>query len=293
MDWPDVPAVAMAATRRARELLPQLPHADGWLDLRTGSVSATPSPDAVRVRKQANYMKPLADAFVRAQDLFGGPSPLAAALAGGALLGGGGYATGSLASRMLPEDYFDRDVLPANLGLLGAGLGALPGLGWGTLKYMGVPGRPGQTFAHRGAGWLSAYPFRKTSAATDALFEKRIPVDAFNAAVWNDVRSAGNPFGTRSPWGDRDQPLGTPPHVAAAASGLVAAASGTSGGDEYVSPWDVAVAAAVSGGKGLLAGLTAGRILGTLAGLQPDQQKQLQRMGMWGGLIGGAIQAAY
>jgi len=81
--------------------------------------------------------------------------------------------------------------------------------------------------------------------------------------------------------------------VAALASGLVTGTSEARGGASHVSPWDVGLAAAVGGGKGLFAGMVAGKVLGALAGLTPDAQQTLMRTGTWAGMLSGAIQTAF
>jgi hypothetical protein len=127
---------------------------------------------------------------------------------------------------------------------------------------------------------------------TGAMFLQTIPVDAFNRAVWNDVRYPPNPYGTRSPWGTNEQPMGTPPYAAAATSGLLAGASQAAQSD-VVSPWQVGTAAALGAGKGWATGLAAGKILGVLAGLKPAAQQQLQSAGLWGGLITGVANSLF
>lgn len=123
---------------------------------------------------------------------------------------------------------------------------------------------------------------------THDLFMPTIPVDAFNNAVWTDV--GPNPFGTRSTYGDGSQPIRTPPQVAAMVSGVVAGA-GASRDSSHVSPWDVAMAAGAAAGKGWLGGLVLGKTVGALAGVSPEGQKKLQDLGLWGGLLTGAVRA--
>jgi hypothetical protein len=123
-----------------------------------------------------------------------------------------------------------------------------------------------------------------------ALFEQTIPVDAFNQVVWNDVHAIPNPWGTRSTWGTNEQPLHTPPPVAATVTGIVAGA-GALNGRSRVSPWEIATTAATTAGTGYLGGLVLGKTLGALAGLSPETQQQLQRAGLWGGMLTGAVNA--
>lgn len=119
-----------------------------------------------------------------------------------------------------------------------------------------------------------------------------IPVDAFNRVVWNDVDHPPNPYGTRDPLGDNESPMRTPLPVAAAVSGIVAGA-GRATGQAFVSPLQVAMAAGSSAGKGWVAGMALGKVLGTLAGMPPEQQTRLQQLGLWGGLLTGAVRELF
>ena len=254
--------------------------------------------------KSANPLVPLRQGFDSAQKLLGGPTPLTSALAGGLLGSGLGYLGGSLAEGVLPEGIVQEGALRKRLGLLGGVLGAAPGLWWGSGNV-----RSAHPDVQGWQGWLSRYPYRaqdlapspaqadsaapKTAAAEEpnesgALFVQSIPVDAFNRVVWNDVRQPPNPFGSRNPWGDNSQPLGTPPPVAAAVTGITSGARALTG-QAHVSPWQIGLAAATAAGKGLVAGLVFGKALGTLAGLSPQTQKQLQTLGLWGGAVTGAM----
>ncbi len=217
-----------------------------------------------------------------------GPTPLAHTIVGGLIGAGLGYGGGALAEQFLPEEQFERGRLRRAMAILGGGLGTTPGLLHGAGNML----TPEQT----GGGWkawLSPFPFVKKQASFDdneygALFMPTIPKDAFNAAVWSDVAQTPNPYGSKSSWGDDSQRLGTPPPVAATVSGIVAGTAAATG-QEVVSPWQVAMTAASTAGKGYLAGLAFGKTLGALAGLQPEAQKQLQQYGLWGGMLSGAV----
>jgi hypothetical protein len=136
------------------------------------------------------------------------------------------------------------------------------------------------------------YKAAEDYGSTGAMFLQSIPVDAFNRAIWNDVRNPGNPFGAKSPWGNNEQSMGTPPYAAAATSGLLAGASQAARSD-VVSPWQVGTAAALGAGKGWVTGLAAGKVLGVLAGLKPMAQQKLQEVGLWGGLITGVANSLF
>lgn len=124
------------------------------------------------------------------------------------------------------------------------------------------------------------------------LYVPRVPVDAFNRAIWTDVLAPPNPFGTKDYRGDDEQPLTTPPAVAAAISGLVAGA-GAATGRRVVSPLELGLTAATAAGKGYLAGTIAGGVLGALAGLTPEAQSTLRQTGLWGGLLTGVAQSLF
>ena len=125
---------------------------------------------------------------------------------------------------------------------------------------------------------------------TGLFYMPTIPVDAFNGVVWSNVHP--NPYGTRDAYGTAEQPLTTPPAAAAAVSGLLAGTRAATG-QPYVSPYHVALTAAVAGGKGYLTGMLAGKVLGALAGLPPAAQDELKRLGLWGGIISGVADSIF
>ena len=200
-----------------------------------------------------------------------------------------------------------RRMPPPPLGFQHSGYDNLPAELTGAPKYPGYPIAPrpvehdmfGPDYAAKPPELSpkvgSVHPWLYKAAddyGTGAVFMRSIPVDAFNQVVWNDVRNPPNPFGTRSPWGDNSQPMGTPPYAAAATSGLLAGAAQASQSG-VVSPWQVGTAAALGAGKGWATGLAAGRVLGVLAGLKPSAQQKLQDVGIWGGLITGVANALF
>lgn len=283
----------------------------------------TPKPDSdwVLCKTASGWLSTPAKMWGDAQRMIGGPSPVASMVTGGLLGSGLGYAGGALIGRNQPDHV--RRQLKRRWATLGGMLGAAPGAAWGASQYMADPGKLGNTLQDRGAGWLSPWPFvdppqlpkenpQPAIGPTESIADNTdwpqkfasfqsgadlgvpsIPVDAFNEIVWNDVQHPRNPFGTKSQWGDNSQRLGTPPQVAATTSGLLAGASAARGGAEMVSPMDIAMAAAVGGGKGLLAGLVLGKTLSALAGLGPQTQSMLQRAGFWGGALTAAVQRAF
>ena len=150
-------------------------------------------------------------------------------------------------------------------------------------------------FDANGTKLASVHPWLHKAAedyGTGAMFLQTIPVDAFNQAIWNDVEHPPNRFGTKSPWGNNEQPMGTPPYAAAAISGLLAGTA-QAVGSGAVSPLQVAAAAAMGAGKGWVTGMAAGKILGAMAGLKPESQQKLQSLGLLGGLITGVANSLY
>lgn len=243
--------------------------------------------------KLAGVLERPAEWFAAGQRALGGPNALTKALLGAALGAGAGYVGGTVADTILPRSVFEpKKRLRRSLGLLGGLLGAAPGLWHGSVAMRNPEATGGGLQA-----WLSPWPdkaaalhkFASWAERGGSAFVPTIPVDAFNQAVWNDVGGAPNPFGTKSTWGSNDQALGTPPPVAATVTGLVSGAAAARGGAEHVSPWDVGMTAALSGGVGAGAGLLIGKTLGALAGLRPEQQATLQQAGLWGGILTGIL----
>ena len=262
----------------------------GW-DPRTKRAAPGPAPEGWVSVKRAALLGPVVDAFDAGQRFLGGPNPMASTIVGGLVGGGLGYAGGALAEQLLPEEDFRRGRLRRTLGVLGAGAGAVPGLAWARVNAKNRPEvGPGPL-----APWLSGWAGPTAKAARDnpenyagGLYEPTIPHDAFNAVVWSDALSPPSRFGTKSPWGTDEQHLGTPPPVAAAVSGIVAGAAAATGG-ESVSPWQIGVAAAATAGVGYAAGVAFGRTLGVLAGMTPEAQGRMRSIGLWGGMLTGAV----
>ncbi len=262
-----------------------------------------PRPDSGFVLvKNAAFLQGPADAFSAAQKPLGGPHPLSASIVGGLLGAGVGYGGGYLAEQ-LAGDSVEKGRLRRTGAILGGLGGAVPGAWWGATNMR----HPKETGGGLEA-WTSGWPFQPPKAASvyddlelpdplaksanpqasGAMYLPSIPVDAFNRVVWQDVHRNPNPYGTKDPYGDNEQPLYTPPPVAAAISGIVAGA-GAATGMQHVSPWSVALTAATTAGKGYLSGLVLGKTLGALAGLRPEVQDRLQQVGLWGGLVTGAV----
>lgn len=121
---------------------------------------------------------------------------------------------------------------------------------------------------------------------------RAVPMDAFNQAIWNDVRmgmtSSRNPYGTKSPWGDDSQQMHTPPQLGAATSGIATGIQDMYGGRNVLSPAHFIRGLATAGVDVATAKLVGGT-LGALGGLTPDAQQKIQDVGLWGGLIRGTV----
>jgi hypothetical protein len=121
---------------------------------------------------------------------------------------------------------------------------------------------------------------------------RAVPMDAFNRAIWNDVRmgmtASRNPYGTKSPWGDNEQPMHTPPQLGAATAGLASGVQQMYGNQSVLSPMHF-VRGLATAGVDLATAKIVGGTLGALGGLTPTAQKKLQDVGVWGGLIRGTV----
>ncbi len=298
--WQDVPGlvVALYSKHAAQAFAAACKHADdrhaAYLDPATGRTDAVPWSDSWLLVKAAEgeaFLKAPADAFSAIQKPLGGPHPLAASIVGGLLGSGLGYGGGYLAEKMAPEGSVEKGRLRKSMAVLGGAAGAVPGVAWAGVN----AANPAQTGGHP---WTSQWPFKAAQLVkaamgdSGAFYMPTIPVDAFNRVLWNDVNAQPSPFGTKSPWGDNQQPLGTPGPAAAAVSGLVAGA-GAATGSTHVSPYHVALAAGVAGGKGWAAGALAGGVLGALAGLSPAAQQSLRSAGLWSGIVSGVANTVF
>lgn len=255
----------------------------------------------------------LGNAWTGVNKVIGGPNPLTNSIVGGLVGGGLGYAGGAMMEHLFPERFLERGKLRKTLGALGAGMGVLPGA-WkgytygrndGTSFLQGMttpdsapPVRPElQKLSQELADIEINDTMRRLNEHASielikqsyggALDVQSVPVDAFNRAVWNDMRlgiaAQNNPYGSKSQWGDDDQAMHTPPQLAAAATGLMSGIAQQMG-TPILRPRDV-IAGLASAGVGLVTANIAGRTLSALAGLTPEAQLGLQQAGMWGGII--------
>lgn len=268
----------------------------------SGVVSPDNAPiDTVWVKRAVavrDIAQPFTSAFAALQEAMGGPNALTTTVGGAALGAAAGAGlehlydvTGRpLLNALVPGAFNDNERRHARrLAIIGgAGFGAMPGLVRGLVA------------ANNGRDpWPAMSQLYKTAENAGALFAPKIPVDAFNRAIWTDVVSPPNPFGSRTALGEADAPMTTPPHVAAQLSGVLSAA-GALTGRERVSPWDIArlagSAALNAGGSALVGsatGLFAGKMLGALAGLSPAAQQSMRQTGLWTGALTGIARTLF
>lgn len=197
----------------------------------------------------------------------GGPTPLAATLAGGMLGAGGGYLAGRLGEAFLPQSVLDRGRLRRLGTVLGGAAGAVPGL------FLGVEGmrtRPDDGKSDW-RGWVEPNPLvnpempAKTADWNTAGADlNAVPVDAFNRAVLAD------PF--------------LSPQLQTATIGLTSSADVLRGNSGIIGPGDL-TRVAIGMGAGMSQAYIGGRVLGGLAGLSENAQKQLQQTGAFAGVI--------
>ena len=226
--------------------------------------------------------------FIKPQYAFNGPNPMTATVLGGLISAGLGYGAGTLGKWLIPRryrEYINADNLPYLGALAGAGIGATPGLVWGTSSPK---------------GWMSRYPWPEVGeeptpeqATQDepklaALFDRTINVPALQRSLLAD---AYNPL--------PNQQTITFPSYASGASGVLEAASVASN-SSYVSPWDVAktvIGMAPSAASGMLggaiAGATLGRTLGMLGALTPEGEQKVREAGIWAGIINTMVPKAF
>jgi hypothetical protein len=230
-------------------------------------------------------------------DLIGGPSPLAATIASGALGAGAGYLSGRGLEHFFPEK-FQKGKLRKRLAIAGGLAGAIPGVWLGAVNHrLNGPkgwlmpfGATDSDQEHQAEALNTINGFldilseatsisrRETEKRADAfdglagganLYVKAIDKDRFNRAVWDD------PY--------------LPDVYKGMTSGVVEGASQVAGYESpFISPMDIA-RIGIGMGTGWASGLVVGKTLGALAGISPSTQKTLQQAGIYAGLIKGTV----
>jgi hypothetical protein len=245
----------------------------------------------------------IGNAFTAANQAIGGPNALTNSIVGSLAGGTAGYLGGMAAEQLFPERYLEHGKLRRTLGLAGAGLGAVPPMWLAYAKYRNAQaaGNPSPVTSAltapiplatvKAGGLVDGVGDYRYAGFDTGGYIRPVPVDAFNRTVWNDVRqgsAAKNPFGTRSPWGEASDTMHTPPEIAAATTGLMSGISAMHGGAGLLHPSTI-IKGLASAGAGLAAANIAGKTLSVLGGLTPSAQQQLQRTGVWAGVLSAVI----
>lgn len=239
-------------------------------------------PEDILIKRGSKALVPAyANLWNGANSALGGPNPLTNGIVSALILGGLGYGGGALAENLFPERYLERGKLRKSL----ATAGALGGLGFGAMNAY-ANSRAMNTGFLEGAvtNNYTIPPYMRDKVSFErgpspllsmdsGLYAPKIPVPQFNQAAWMDVNK-----GLYNPGG-----LHTPPHYAAATTGMM---SGISAGmnSPVIRPIDV-VKGFMSAGVGLATANIAGKTLAALAGLTPEAQNKLQDMGLWAGMM--------
>lgn len=258
----------------------------GWGERPWVLVKRSADPAVSAAASLANFKPWLGNA------IFGGPSPLAATLAGGLLGAGLGYGFGSATDG--PDPYGESN-RPAVSALLGGLAGAAPGLLWGLTSYKGHPESKGKV-----RSFASGWPFRRA----DAPAEPKTAAAALAEVAGVKAAWAGpdvHPFGqgvdmlaslpainregfVSDVWNDPHTPM----PVRAAVLGLVDTAGAAAGGRAFLSPLDIARVA-----DDARRGLVVGRTFGALYGASPEDKHELQQSGVWAGVLERVVPLAF
>lgn len=281
--WEEVPRLAVkyavATHDLAASLLDEPYEGDIWASPETGKLAYEAMGDCpdylnepwVRVKSAttvSEVMSPLGQVFGYTEgplnEWYGGPRPVASALAGGLLTAGLGYAGGHMLERLVPK-MFTPGAAKKRLALLGGALGAAPGV-----MGMALNSAEGRSVFDKAANLQKAAKLICNSEPPEFfkyshnfIFRPIIDVTRFNDTIWND------PF--------------SPVPGKAIASGLVYGA-GTATNSNVVSPMDV-TRMAVGMGTGYASATLMGKAFGVLAGISPEAQQAMQAAGVWGGIM--------
>lgn len=238
------------------------------------------------------------------------PSPLRSMLVGGLLGSAAGYGVGWLGEKWTP-DTWKRNRLRWTMAMLGAGLGATPGLTWGVINkannkpfddtdlIQNVAGYPYDAPNYEKIGAAVAEYNRERGVSIDTerfakiaqemyastplygmagIAAPPVPVDTFNRVLWTDPRVSNR----------------LSPATRGAATGLMTAAANLPGKlqTRFVTPFDVARIAAGMG-SGYLSGKLVGKGLGLLMGMPEETQEKLKNTGMFAGIIANLVPMAF
>ena len=246
------------------------------------------------------------------------PSPLAAMLASGLAGGGLGYGLGWLGEKFLPASW-KRGNMRRTGAILGALLGASPGLMWGATNKlndrdfndptlmdtprhrigMGFPPNPDDI-----EGGPAPFTGRVSGLSSDS--------DSDDIVQWlkqsmdvHEKRSGINLFGHVGPLvpvNEFNSIINEDPRVRnrlnpsmrAAATGLITSASHLPGkrSTRFVTPMDIGRMAAGMG-SGYLSGKLVGNALGVMMGMPQSTQNKLKNTGMFAGVVANMIPIAF
>lgn len=219
------------------------------------------------------------------------PNPLAATLAG-AVLGG-------LVTYGLTKPFSIK--MPKRLALIGATLGALPGLLWAYQNYHFDPITPGWR------GFLSGWPFSSNRLNEDVIYEKlkikdpllltneidkqlldRDILPQFDYFLKNGSFQLNlnnfNPINKQKIISAIQQDQHTPLAIKEAASGIIESASQINLGSDWIYPEDFSKIATYAGSR-LLSGALVGQVFSALGNLSHKSINQLQKKGTWAQII--------
>lgn len=234
------------------------------------------------------------------------PSPLAATLLGGILGAALGYGAAMPLSMLLPRNW-ESGRLRRSSALLGAALGASPGLFFG-LTNLALGRSYDDPSALEEEGYVPKVEPSQLEGEAWKLLAENLPSDS----PWPEFskRAQGSLTGLESvdgiPWIPRYEFHNTiwrDPRVSsglslperAAASGLVEAAAnlpGRSAPPRFVTPLDMARVAAGMG-SGYASGWLVGKALGALMGMPESAQEKLKQTGMWAGAVSNLLPAVF
>ena len=243
----------------------------------------------------------------RFSNAIGGPTPLAAMLAGGLLSAGVGYGAGTIAESLAPG-VFEKNKSRKRLAMLAGALGTLPGAGLGAL---GMSTWDSKYNPERDKGSWRAFirpnviygnPVNAQPQGNSFINKASACLKAIQPEISEEMQNAADMFGGGFGGGfgapsislepipvdafNRlvlNDPFIAPP-MQAATLGVVNAASNIGGPSRYVSPMDIA-RIGLGMGAGYVQATIGGKVLGALAGLTPEAQKTLQTAGVIAGAV--------
>ena len=253
------------------------------------------------------------------------PSPLAAMLASGLVGGGLGYGLGWLGEKFLPSEW-KRGRMRRTGAILGALLGASPGLAWGITNKLDKRRFNDPTLLDTpreniGEGFPPVPEYRHgLSPDVDEYMTGRVaplPSDASKDDVVEWLKTSADIFGEEKQALDLNLfggggpiiPVSTfnstinedprvrnrlDPAMRAAATGLITSSAHLPGkrSTRFVTPMDVGRMAAGMG-SGYLSGALVGKALGAMMGMPESTQNKLKNTGMFAGVVANMVPIAF